>query len=274
MVDIFVNYRRGSHSVAVVALVEELARHFGTDAVFLDLRIRSGAQYPGLLDDALRSCSVLVAVMHDDWLAGFDEERDKDWVRYEIDYALRNDKAVVPVLLEDATLPRRGELAEIGDLITWNATRVRAESFRGDIDRLVRVIEDHVVPRSPVPAAPPADPPAKRVGLRVAAWATTLFLLFPLLAFTSNPLWQQFALPAFVSAVILVTMAVLSIVIVVAFSPLDRGGSRTPASSRIGRCSSDGGGPSCSSSWPSRSGCRRSGPTTVAGRNGRCGTWS
>jgi hypothetical protein len=220
MVDIFVNYRRGSHSVAVVALVEELARHFGADAVFLDLRIRSGAQYPGLLDDALRSCSVLVAVMHDDWLAGFDTERDKDWVRYEIDYALRNDKAVVPVLLEDATLPRRGELDEIGDLITWNATRVRAETFRVDIDRLVRVIEDHVIPRSPVPATPPADPPAKRVGLRVAAWTTALFLLAPMVLFESNPLWLQFAFPAFGSAVLLVTMAVLSIVPVIALSPL------------------------------------------------------
>lgn len=209
MHSIFVNYRSGSHAVAVAALVERLGHHFGDEQVFLDLGMPPGAEYPRHLDERLRRCGVLVVVVHDGWTGTWRPAPAKDWVHFEIVTALVAGIPIVPVLLEDTEPPARDELpADIVALADRQGARVRAASFRDDVDRLARMLEPHVSPDT----APPREtvgPKRRRVGLRAAAWAVALFLLTPVVLFEPGPLWSLFAFPAFASMVILLLMSVV-----------------------------------------------------------------
>lgn len=203
MYSIFVNYRRGDHSVAVAALAETLARHFGRDEVFLDVGIPSGERYPQEITERLHNCAVLVSVIHAGWLATFDQQRRKDWVRHEIATALTKNITVIPVLLENATPPTWEQLPrDIADLTLFQTAHLRSAAFRSDVDQLIRRIEQHVDLGKTPPKPSTGDKPA-RTGLKISALAIGLALLTAAVFFDRAPLWRMFAQPAFGSAALL-----------------------------------------------------------------------
>jgi hypothetical protein len=65
-----------------------------------------------------------------------------DLVRLEIEAALERQIRVIPVLIDEAELPARDEVPEtLAKLLRRNAARLRHESFRADVQRLVNVVE-------------------------------------------------------------------------------------------------------------------------------------
>jgi hypothetical protein len=221
---IFVNYRRGEHSVAVAALVEMLAHHFGRDEVFLDVDIPSGERYPQEIGDRLHGCHVLISVIHNGWAATFDEPRRKDWVHHEIATALKKNITVIPVLLEDASLPTWEQLPPaIADILLLQNANLRAAEFRSDVVNLIRRIEHHVDLDKTTPPKPPVEAKPKRTELHITALAVVLFLVTFIVFFEGGPLWFMFAQPAFVSAVLL---ALASLVTMIATWSLRRLGYR------------------------------------------------
>ncbi|TDV57471.1 TIR domain-containing protein [Actinophytocola oryzae] len=213
MYRIFVNYRRGTHSMSVAALAQSLAHHFGDDEVFLDVGIPSGEQYSGEIRNRLLGCDVLLAVIHDGWLETFGRTRWKDWVLYEIATALEKPITVIPVLLEDAKPPVWEELPEqIADLSLIQTARIRSAELRSDVDNLIRRIEHHIDVDDPVPPKERAGSGRKRTGLRIAGLAFLLFLVTPVLFFDAGPLWRMFALPAFASAALLALASAFTVV--------------------------------------------------------------
>jgi hypothetical protein len=231
MYSIFVNYRRSEHSaMAVSALKQMLAHHFGHDEVFLDVDIPTGERYPGLIDERLHGCDVLVAVIHDGWDATFDEPRKKDWVSYEIATALEKGIPIIPVLLEDTPRPAWDKLPrEIAGLSLFQNARLRSREIESDVDRLIQRLEHHV---DLEPVEPPAKARPKRTGLRIAALALALFLVTPVVFFESGPLWWMFAFPAFGSAILLALCSSLTMIATwslrgVAHRWERRGGTRT-----------------------------------------------
>lgn len=133
MSKVFINYRKGRHTVAVEALHHHLACHFGKDGVFLDMRsIPPGKRYPDELKQRVAACEVLLVVIHATWLtaAGRDGrrliDRPEDWVRKEIEIALDTGRHIIPVLLGDARVPSPHELPKpIRDLPIRQAHRIR-----------------------------------------------------------------------------------------------------------------------------------------------------
>ena len=180
MSGIFVNYRKGAHTGVVEALHRELARHFGEDQVFLDMRsMLPGERYPDELRWGVLSCEVLLVVVHADWLAAVDEhgtrllDRERDWVREEIEIALEAGKPVVPVRLGDARPPAQQDLPpSIRDLALRQAHRIRTGSFGPDVERLASRLEQHVAPTW-VPPPLPAPRVRRRPG-RWLAWVTAV----------------------------------------------------------------------------------------------------
>ncbi|MDQ3275012.1 MAG: toll/interleukin-1 receptor domain-containing protein [Actinomycetota bacterium] len=149
---VFINYRQGVEGLAVAGLYRILSDRFGSDKVFLDIRsMPPGTRYPDELRAKLDASKVVLAVIQQDWLDRLEEHQHTagpDWVRYEISTALRTGKTVIPVLLNDATLPTASELpadmADLVDVTHRQRCRLRWTSLDEDLTRLVAAIEPHL----------------------------------------------------------------------------------------------------------------------------------
>jgi TIR domain len=93
-----------------------LAGQFGAGVVFQDVdSIRPGDDFAAALEAAVGAYAVLLAVIGPQWLAGEgDAERrledPQDWVRLEIEAAIRRRVRIIPVLVDGARMPSASEL--------------------------------------------------------------------------------------------------------------------------------------------------------------------
>lgn len=105
--NVFVNYRRADADADAQWLAETLKDEFGEKNVFVDVDdIAGGDKLDSTINAALSSAKVLLAVIGPNWLSAKDEEtgeprinQEKDWVRREIETALRTELEIIPVLV-------------------------------------------------------------------------------------------------------------------------------------------------------------------------------
>jgi hypothetical protein len=77
--------------------------------------IDPGVDFVARIDEAIKSCGILLSVIGDDWTGGNDPARitqPGDYVRHEVEAALATGIPVVPVLVERARMPTFDELPE------------------------------------------------------------------------------------------------------------------------------------------------------------------
>ncbi|MFF2541343.1 toll/interleukin-1 receptor domain-containing protein [Kitasatospora sp. NPDC058063] len=126
MPEIFVNYRTSDEDTAATVIERALSQRFGTDRVFRASKsIKIGRPFPRELLTAVRSSSVLIAVIGPHWADArtADGRRalddPEDWTRREIVEAFESGALVVPVLVGRTTrLDRHAlppEIAELAD---------------------------------------------------------------------------------------------------------------------------------------------------------------
>ena len=66
---IFISYRRIDTSGYAGRIFDRLSVHFGKDAIFMDVStIEAGLDFVTVLEDAVQSCDVLVALIGWQWL--------------------------------------------------------------------------------------------------------------------------------------------------------------------------------------------------------------
>ena len=101
---IFINYRRADSEGYAGRIYDRLAPHFGADAIFMDVEvIDAGVDFVRVLEEAVQSCDVLVALIGRSWLNIKDEQGGRrldnpaDFVRVELAAALSRDIRVIPV---------------------------------------------------------------------------------------------------------------------------------------------------------------------------------
>ena len=109
---IFISYRREDSAFPAGWLYDRLCARFGRDYVFKDVdSIDPGDDFLRVVEDAVGSCQVLLALIGDRWLDitnGTGHRRlddPNDFVRLEIEAALRRDVRVIPILVGRAPLP-------------------------------------------------------------------------------------------------------------------------------------------------------------------------
>ncbi|MBC3843004.1 toll/interleukin-1 receptor domain-containing protein [Streptacidiphilus sp. 4-A2] len=116
MPHIFINYRRETDAYAAALLDELLSRRLGPDQVFRAGRsIAPGADYTLEIARAITSCDAMLVVVGPGWqeqLAARYPDQE-DWVLYEIEKALEEQKVIVPVLLSGTSRIRPGDLPEV-----------------------------------------------------------------------------------------------------------------------------------------------------------------
>ena len=147
-VRVFVSYRRDDVPDATDRLTETLKNRFGDDHVFVDIdNIEVGADFEDVIGDWVSRCDVLLAVIGHDWLQARQAEgtpriqAPDDYVRLEIEAALRRKIRVVPVLIHGAPMPTRNDLPEsLAPLLRRNAKKLSRDHWRIDVDELVAAI--------------------------------------------------------------------------------------------------------------------------------------
>ncbi|HCS50123.1 toll/interleukin-1 receptor domain-containing protein [Rubinisphaera sp.] len=113
MSHIFVSYRRDDSNWATDRLIAKLRDRFGHEAVFHDVDdIEPGLDFRSVLENRLTTCSILVAVIGEQWVNSKDRlgkrrlTNPDDWVRIEIESGLSKESVVViPVVLRPAQMP-------------------------------------------------------------------------------------------------------------------------------------------------------------------------
>jgi len=190
MTRVFISYRRDDCAGHAGRLYDHLVERFGDDAVFMDIdAIEPGVDFGERIEHAIGSCSVLIALIGDDWLDIKDSagrrrlDNPADLVRLEIALALRrSDLPVIPVLVEGAAMPQAEQLPEdLQPLARRNALELSDGRWRYDADRLIEVVERRATPGSPPPRfggqpgeggrgpVPVSEPLGRRVPARALA---------------------------------------------------------------------------------------------------------
>jgi hypothetical protein len=205
---VFINYRRDDTPGHAGRLYDALSAHFGDDSVFMDVdKIDPGVDFKRAINQGVAGCDALIAVIGREWLTIKDSagrrrlDNPDDYVRLEIEAALRRGVRVIPALVEDTEMPSSRDLPEtMADLALRNSTELGdGTRWRDDVRRLIaaldRIRESQVHARPTPetepgamrdvddrPTGPPPPPAARRRGwprrriLVLAAMAAIVWL--------------------------------------------------------------------------------------------------
>ena len=146
---IFINYRRGDEPGFTQALLGRLEQAFPAERLFIDVdNIPPGEDFVRMLELQVAQCDAMLTVIGNNWLDATDERGGRrlddptDFVRIEIESALKLGKRVIPVLVHQARMPHPDELPEaIRPLSQRNAVRLTHERFRSDVQGLIKALQ-------------------------------------------------------------------------------------------------------------------------------------
>jgi tetratricopeptide (TPR) repeat protein len=149
---IFISYRRDDAAYVTGHINDELRKEFGDQAVFTDVdNIALGVDFRAVLDRTVSQCQVLLAVVGSNWLSVKDQDGQPrlqdpaDFVRIEIESALKRDIPVIPLLVSGATMPAAEDLPDsLQGFAFRNGTQIRpAPDFSADMARLIKNLRRH-----------------------------------------------------------------------------------------------------------------------------------
>jgi formylglycine-generating enzyme required for sulfatase activity len=151
MAKIFISYRRQDSAGVAGRIYDRLRAHFGNDAVFMDIdSIPYGVDFQKHIDSAVGQCDVVLTVIGTNWAGKTDDHRriddPKDFVRIEIEAALKREIPVIPILIDRTRMPTEAELPpSVARLTSRNAIDVdQGRDFHLHVDRLVRAISSQL----------------------------------------------------------------------------------------------------------------------------------
>jgi hypothetical protein len=146
--NLFISYRRSDTPGYAGRLYDRLCRYYGEDRVFMDIdSIQPGDDFVDVIEKAVSSCKVLIAVIGKQWLtdpAGTNRLLDNphDFVRIEISTALARNIRVIPVLVQGAIIPRTEDLPDIlRPLVRRQALEISDSRWNYDVNRLIKILK-------------------------------------------------------------------------------------------------------------------------------------
>ena len=147
-VRVFISYRRSDSAFAAHAIYQKLVDYYGSDSVIFDVdTIPLGENFVNYLNEQVRQCSALLALIGDHWLDSENKERLHsldDFVRIEIQAALRRKIPVIPVLVGNAPVPSRQDLPRgLKGLVTRHAAELKpGRTFEAQLEGLVKGLDE------------------------------------------------------------------------------------------------------------------------------------
>jgi SIR2-like domain/TIR domain len=146
---VFINYRREDSSGDARLLYERLRAHFGEDNVFFDVKLEPGVDWLREIKSSGARGGAFLAVIGPRWVASLGGRRAAavslpvdDFVRREIEWALRDWPGFVIPVLVGATMPQAVTLPRsIRGLCDRQAAELRHTSFDRDVADLINRLE-------------------------------------------------------------------------------------------------------------------------------------
>ncbi len=166
MTKIFISYRRQDTLAIAGRIFDRLTAKFGADRVFMDIdSIPYGVDFHGWLDGEVSRAAVVLALIGPGWTNAHDEggrrrlDNPDDFVRIEIESALRRDIPLIPVLIGTTPMPDKEHLPEsLRPLVRRHAANVDiGRDFHMHMDRLITGVKRHL--NSPAGGGPHSVPP-------------------------------------------------------------------------------------------------------------------
>ena len=141
---VFICYRREESAFAARAIHDRVAQRLDRENVFLDVdNIDLGVDWYNVLTERVGACDALVAVIGRSWVSSTDKDNRRrlddpdDFVRIEIEAALKRNVRVIPVLVDGAAMPKASELPEsLKGLARRQGTEVSPARFEANVQKL------------------------------------------------------------------------------------------------------------------------------------------
>jgi TIR domain len=181
---LFLSYRREDTAGYAGRLSDGLITRFGRSQVFRDIdAIPPGVNFVKGTDDAIAACDYVLLLIGNNWLSATTTAGDRrlddpdDFVRREIEAAIKGDVPIIPILVEGARMPTAAELPPtIATLTYFNALELADTRWDYDFNRLVSAVSRKPSGRA-VPGLPQRFGSWKRRSLQIAAGLVLIALL-------------------------------------------------------------------------------------------------
>lgn len=169
MSGIFISYRRRGASKSAYRLKDRLKSEFGADKVFVDVEdIEPGLPFDEVIQKAVDRSTIALIVIGPEWITMSDDGDDgqprihdpDDWVRREVEIALRSGVRVIPLLVDGAADLDPSQLPDsLQPLARLQSRRLSDEEthWHYDVQRLVEVLKQ--IDPQLSPPSPPIPPP-------------------------------------------------------------------------------------------------------------------
>jgi hypothetical protein len=149
---LFLCYRREDTQDAAGRLHDRLVDAYGPDHVFMDIdSVPLGIDFVDHVTDQISRCSGVIVMIGRQWLTATDVrgrrrlDFEDDLVRTELAAALERKIPVIPVLVQDATVPASEDLPpNIKPLARRNGINLTGAAWKAGVERLIKEL-DHVM---------------------------------------------------------------------------------------------------------------------------------
>jgi hypothetical protein len=146
---IFLSYRSDQSAAAVGRVYDRLMDTYGSQSLFVDsCALPLGVDPVVYIEQQLQRCSAILVMIGSDWSRVTDHQGNRllddpqDLVRVGIATALKQRKHIIPVLIQNATMPQENELPEeIRFLAGLSGISVHTEKWLVDIEQLVTELD-------------------------------------------------------------------------------------------------------------------------------------
>ena len=146
---IFISYRRQDSEAAVGRMFDRLIDRFMPEEVFMDTaKLQAGDEFRARIEDEIRKSSIMLVMIGPRWTKLFhqrnpgDSGNHDDMVRFEIETAIKQGIAIIPVAVDQEGFPRPENLPGILQLVVESSgeTRAKWRSFEHDLGELMAAI--------------------------------------------------------------------------------------------------------------------------------------
>jgi TIR domain-containing protein len=147
---IFISYRRSDSAGHAGRLYDYLKNYFGDERIFFDVdTIPPGTNFEQRINNELDHSDVVLVLIGNQWLESKDQEGQRrldqplDYVRVEVESALKKNIAVIPILLQGTHMPSPNVLPEpLQDLSRRNAIRLNDDHWVSDCSLLAGILKN------------------------------------------------------------------------------------------------------------------------------------